>query len=211
MSGMRQVAARSLESRFAWDGSDDRLRHAFSVVAREEFIEPALGSRAGEDISLPIGFGQTISKPSTVARMLSSLELSAGERVLEVGTGSGYVLALLGALGVNGFGIERIAALGRIARKRLDRLGYQDLLLKVGDGMRGWSELAPFDAIIVSAAVDAVPNVLFSQLSKSGRLVVPLNVDPAPCAKQRLILFRLGENGEMCPEDLGACHFVAAT
>lgn len=191
------------------DGENERLRSALASVPREVFIDPSLFARADEDLSLPIGYGQTISKPTTVVRMLSSLCLSPEERVLEVGVGSGYVLALLGKMGVCAYGIERFAPLARLARGRLDRLGLQDVLLKVGDGMKGWPEVGPFDAIVVSAAVDGIPNELLSQLSPKGRIVAPMNVDHL--ASQRLVLYRRVAASEYSTEDLGPCHFVSAT
>jgi protein-L-isoaspartate(D-aspartate) O-methyltransferase len=204
----------------ARDSFSDALIQAFSAVPREEFIDSALAPRAHEDNALPIGRGQTISKPSTVARMLYNAEIAPGDRVLEIGVGCGYVCALLSTLGAQVFGIERLSVLAQSARSRLDLLGYQEVLIRCADGARGWREMAPFDVIVVSAAFDQVPEPLFDQLSEAGgRLVAP--VADASAAQdfphQRLKLWRRkphhnpNEPFRIDCEDLGQCQFVIAT
>ena len=126
------------------------------------------------DTPLPIGHGQTISQPYIVAFMSEALELKGGERVLEIGTGSGYQAAVLAELAREVYSIEIVEPLGREAEKRLRELGYSNIKLRVGDGYRGWPEAAPFDAIMVTAAPDHVPPALIEQLAEGGRLVLPV-------------------------------------
>lgn len=151
-----------------------RLIDAFAEVNREKFVESGLSPRARENLALPIGHGQTISKPATVVRMLASLKIQAGERVLEVGCGCGYVLALLTALGALAFGVERDSRLAQQTRTRLDAIGLTQVLVRSGDGLLGWQDTGPFDAIIISAAVTKVPNTLLRQLAPRGRLIAPV-------------------------------------
>lgn len=207
-----QFATRTVDGAGIGDSERLPLIRAFATVPREVFLESALSSRAFEDHALPIGFGQTISKPSTVARMLASLELRPGERVLEIGAGSGYVLALLSAIGVEAFGVEKLPQLARLARRRLDALGLQRVVLRSGDGKRGWPDLAPFDAIIVSAAFEAVPQPLFDQLVLGGRIVAPIIVPDATDQRLPHRLSRWQKTGRgadgLESVELGACHFV---
>src|SRR5512136_245928 len=144
--------------------TDQRTLAAFRTVPRHLFVEPALRERAYDDYPLPVGEGQTISQPYMVALMTEALDLGGGERVLEVGTGSGYQTAVLAELVKGVFSVERIELLAKQARALLDRLGYAHVLVKVGDGTLGWKEYSPFDRILVTAGSPNVPPSLFEQL-----------------------------------------------
>jgi protein-L-isoaspartate(D-aspartate) O-methyltransferase len=147
---------------------------ALSKVPRHLFVDEALAHRAYEDTALPIGHGQSISQPYTVARMTELLLEGGARRVLEVGTGSGYQTAVLCALVAEVFSVERLEPLLRSARRCLQEIGYRNYRLQHGDGSRGWPERAPFDAILVTAAATTLPAALVSQLSVGGRLVAPV-------------------------------------
>lgn len=162
----RQLAGRGIDS--------PQVLHAMGSVPRHEFVGPDLRAFAYDDSPLPIGSGQTISQPYIVAFMLQALELEAGDRVLEVGAGSGYVAALLAAMGADVYAIERHKDLADQARERLERLGYRHVTVIHGDGTRGWAEAAPYDAIVVAAGAIEVPAALREQLAISGRLVIPV-------------------------------------
>ena len=151
-----------------------RVLEAFKKVRRHAFVPPALKSRAYEDEPLPIGEDQTISQPWVVARMTELLALDAESRVLEIGTGSGYQAAVLARLAGKVYTIEIIETLARRARKTLDGLGYTNIHFRIGDGYSGWTAAAPFDAIIITAAVDHPPAPLLEQLKVGGRIVLPL-------------------------------------
>ena len=153
---------------------DPRVLDAMRIVPRHEFVPEGLRADAYEDHPLPIGEGQTISQPYIVAAMLEHLSLRPTDRVLEVGTGSGYVTALLSVLCAEVFSVERHAPLAAAAEATLRRLGYSNVSLKVADGSLGWSEHAPFDAILVSAAAAEVPVPLFEQLREGGRMMIPV-------------------------------------
>jgi protein-L-isoaspartate(D-aspartate) O-methyltransferase len=154
---------------------DERVLGAMAIVPRERFLDRPFAVRAYEDSALPIGEGQTISQPYTVAYQTQALELKAGEKVLEIGTGSGYQTAVLAQLGVRVFTIERHVALLEAARKRLESLGFHRIISRAGDGTRGWPEYAPFDAILVTAGAPDVPESLAKQLSPDGgRMVIPI-------------------------------------
>ena len=153
----------------------DTLVDAFSRVPRERFVESGLQLSAYQDDALPIGFGQTISRPSTVARMLGLVGLQRGMRVLEVGCGSGYCSAVMAAAGASVFAIECIGLLAQQTRRRLDALDYHNILIKTGDGRRGWIEHAPYDAIVLSAAFEQVdPDLVGQLINPGGRMVAPV-------------------------------------
>ncbi len=154
--------------------SDDRVLAAMNKVPREEFVPP--DSRAGsyEDGPLPIGYGQTISQPYIVAFMTEQLRLKPSDRVLEIGTGSGYQAAILAELMSEVYSIEIVEPLAKNAEATLQRLGYENVHVKIGDGYKGWPEAAPFDAIIVTCAPDKVPQPLVDQLKNDGRMVIPV-------------------------------------
>ncbi len=185
-------------------GCDPRVLEAMARVPRHWFVEEAFWPRAYADQALPIGFGQTISRPSTVARMTTALALSPADRVLEVGTGSGYQAAVLACLAGRVFSVERVAALAVRARARLDRLGFTGVEIRPGDGARGWPERAPFDAILVTAAAPEVPEALLEQLAPGGRLVIPVgNGD-----RQAILRIRREASGGWAREVLEPCRFV---
>lgn len=171
--------------------SDPRVLAAMLHVPRHLFVPEPYRSQAYEDHPLPIGDGQTISQPYIVARMLESLQLSPADKVLEVGTGSGYVTALLAELATQVFSIERHPALADRARNLLAELGYANVRVLTGDGTLGLSAEAPFDAILVSAAASDLPSALLAQLSDSGRMIIPIG----PPGSQRLQFIRM-QNGK---------------
>lgn len=156
---------------------DLAVLHAFDVVPRHHFVPEEVRHRAYRDAALPLGHGQTISRPGVHALTLSLAELEGDERVLEVGTGSGFQTALLARLAGSVHSVERVEALARRARERLAALGVEDVVLKIGDGSRGWPDAAPFDAVVVGAAAPRVPEPLRRQLAPGGRLVVPVGDD----------------------------------
>jgi protein-L-isoaspartate(D-aspartate) O-methyltransferase len=153
---------------------DQRVLKAMLKVPRHLFIEEALRDRAYGDHALPIGEGQTISQPFMVAIMTEMLELTGNEKVLEIGTGSGYQAAILAELCAKVCTVERIGALGMRARKILDFLGYSNVAVRTFDGTYGWRDEAPFDGIIVTAASPDMPQPLFEQLKEGGRMVIPV-------------------------------------
>jgi protein-L-isoaspartate(D-aspartate) O-methyltransferase len=180
-----------------------RVLDAMSRVPRHEFVPETLRQEAYEDHPLPIGEGQTISQPYIVAAMLEHLALQTIDRVLEIGTGSGYVTALLSLLCAEVYSVERQAQLAALAESTLHRLGYRNMKMRVGDGSQGWPECAPFDAILVSAATPEMPPALFAQLREGGRMVVPIG----PASSQELQLIRkIG--GEPAVRVLEGCRFV---
>jgi protein-L-isoaspartate(D-aspartate) O-methyltransferase len=154
--------------------ADERVMAAMEAIPRETFVPPNLVEDAWENVPLPIGCGQTISQPLVVARMCELLHLGGGERILDIGTGSGYHAALLAYLGAHVWSVERHAALSEQARRNLAAAGVENVTLVVGDGTRGLPDAAPFDAINVAAAGDAIPSALEEQLADGGRLVVPV-------------------------------------
>ncbi len=147
---------------------------AIANVPRHIFLDEALSHRAYEDTALPIGYQQTLSQPYVVARMTEMLLAAGASRILELGTGSGYQAAILAYLGKEVYSIERIGGLHRQARERLQRLGYRNAFLRLGDGSQGWPEAAPFDGMILTAAPGDVPVALYDQLADGGSIVAPL-------------------------------------
>ena len=154
--------------------SDLAVLHAFDAVPRHRFVPDALRRRAYEDAALPIGHGQTISRPGVHALHLSLVELEGDERALEIGTGSGFQTALLARLCREVFSIERVPELAERARDRLADAGVRNVTLRIDDGSRGWPGEAPFDVVLVGAAAPEVPETLRDQLAPGGRLVVPV-------------------------------------
>jgi protein-L-isoaspartate(D-aspartate) O-methyltransferase len=190
-----QLVARGIQDR--------RLIEVMRRVPRHLFIDPGLINRAYDDSALPIGEKQTLSQPYMAGKMTEALRLTGKEKVLEIGTGSGYQTALLAELCFNVFSVEKIRVLSRKARELLDRLEYHNIALHVGDGTIGWSEHAPYDSIIVAASAPDVPRPLIEQLSVGGKLVIPVGDDVSQVLKlvQR-------ERFGFHQEDIGECRFV---
>jgi len=182
---------------------DERVLGAMSRVPRHEFVADEYREQAYEDHPVPIGEGQTLSQPYIVAIMLQALSLTGPERVLEIGTGSGYQTALLAELAREVYSLERHASLAQSAEEILHRLGYKNVYVRVGDGSQGLAGHAPFEASIVSAAAPRIPSTLFEQLSEGGRMIVPVG----PAYAQQLQLVQK-QNGERVVELLEGCRFV---
>jgi protein-L-isoaspartate(D-aspartate) O-methyltransferase len=184
--------------------TDVAVLRAMGKIPREQFLGKDFVRRAYEDSALPIGSGQTISQPFTVAYMTQALHLKQGEKVLEIGTGSGYQAAILAEMGCRVFTIERHLPLLQSAQKRFEALGFHDIISRAGDGSRGWAEYAPFDAIIVTAGAPDVPETLTKQLNpKGGRLLVPVG----SLSVQRMYLVK-NENGNLTVKELPEFKFV---
>jgi protein-L-isoaspartate(D-aspartate) O-methyltransferase len=187
---------------------DPDVLRAMRAVLRHQFVPREYLRQAYEDHALPIGYGQTISQPYVVAWMTELLELQPGEKVLEIGTGSGYQAAVLAELGdVEVYTIEIVPELAESAAKRLQNLGYTSVHVKQGDGYYGWPEYAPFDAIIVTAAPDHLPAPLVEQLAPGGRLVIPIG----PQGWVQSLWQFTNEGGELKGYNLGGVTFVPFT
>jgi protein-L-isoaspartate(D-aspartate) O-methyltransferase len=183
--------------------SDERVLAAMGAVPREHFLPDDVRRSAYNDSALPIGYDQTISQPWVVAAICQALKLDGGEKVLEIGTGSGYSAAVLAQLADRVLSIERVPELGERARERLEELGIANVEVIVGDGSRGHPESAPYDAIAVHAATPEAPHSLLSQLATDGRLVVPIATGSAD-----LLTAFVRENGDLHQETIGPCRFV---
>lgn len=190
-----QIAARGI--------TDQRVINAMEKVSRHLFVEEALAATAYGDFSLPIGDGQTISKPYVVALMTEALALEPWHRVLEIGTGSGYQTAILAMLCQQVFSTERIQGLAMKARHLLARLGFYNVVIRHCDGSQGWPEEARFNAIIVTAAAPSIPDPLVNQLAEGGRLVMPVGNDKA----QQLTLVQHADHG-ISETVIADCDFV---
>jgi protein-L-isoaspartate(D-aspartate) O-methyltransferase len=166
---------------------DLRVLRAMAKVPRHHFVPEALRERAYSDHPLPIGSDQTISQPYVVALMTQALELSGSEKVLEIGTGSGYQTAILAEVAKSVFSIERHLRLASSARNRIEDLGYHNVSIRTGNGSLGWREYAPFDRILVTASSFSFPDALFEQLSEGALMVIPMGEDPK---KQELFAVR---------------------
>ena len=182
---------------------DKRILNAMEKVPRHLFVEEGLWHQAYGDFPLPIGQGQTISQPYIVALMTEALHLKGDEKVLEIGTGSGYQAAILAELTTQVFSIERISSMASQARKILDELGYANVIIRVSDGTYGWEDEAPFDGIMVTAGAPAIPLTLVGQLKVGGRLVIPVGGEYS----QVLLKVVKKEKGYK-EEDLGGVRFV---
>ena len=177
-----QMAARGI--------SDPATLEAMQAVPRHEFLPLRLRGEAYGDYPLPIGYGQTISQPYIVAFMTGAIRPRPGEKILEVGAGSGYQAAVLAQMGADVYTVEIVEPLAEMAAQTLERLGYQNAHVRHGDGYRGWPEHAPFDAVIVTCAPDKIPPDLVAQLKDGGRMIIPVGGG----MEQELVLLR--KNGE---------------
>lgn len=184
---------------------DQAVLKAMREVPREAFVAEGMEELAYDDYALPIDEGQTISQPYIVAYMAESLELSAADRVLEIGTGSGYAAAVLSRIVSTVYTVERLAGLAGSARQRLEMLGYGNIHVLEGDGTLGWPEHAPYDAIVVTAGAPDLPKPLLSQLSVGGRLVIPVGATPY---LQMLVRVRRVSEEEYRSEELCPVRFV---
>ncbi|MEW6087887.1 MAG: protein-L-isoaspartate(D-aspartate) O-methyltransferase [bacterium] len=174
-TGFSQARKEMVETQIRAMGvKDERVLEAMLKVRRHLFVPKTYQNSAYIDSPLPIGEGQTISQPYIVALMTELLELKGDEKVLEIGTGSGYQAAILSELCKEVYTIEIIETLGKRAGKLLEDLGYKNIKVKIGDGYKGWPEYAPFDAVIVTAAPDHIPQALIDQLKEGGRMVIPV-------------------------------------
>lgn len=183
---------------------DARVLQAMDAVPRHLFVPEKLRSSAYDDRPLPIGSGQTISQPYIVAFMTELLELTRSDRVLEIGTGSGYQTAVLAELAASIYSVEIVPELGQRAQKILESLGYRNVAIRLGDGFFGWEERGPFDAILLTAAAPKIPEPLWNQLREGGRLVMPLGEERRT---QKLIRVRKSA-GRRVVEDFSAVLFV---
>ena len=197
----QEMVERQLKGR---DITDARVLAAMGKVPRHRFVRPALATEAYTDRALPIEEGQTISQPYIVALMTQLLKLNGRERVLEVGTGSGYQAAVLAELVTRVYTIEILPELAKTAAARLAALGYTNVQVQAGDGYQGWPDHAPFDAIIVTAGASHIPQPLVSQLKEGGRLVIPVD---AAASYQQLIQCRK-ERGRLITKVIAPVRFV---
>lgn len=197
-----RMVRRQIESRGI---ADPLILDAFREVPREAFVDEAHKQWAYDDHPLPIEAGQTISQPYIVALMIEAAEISPGDKVLEVGAGSGYAAAVMSRIADEVVGIERQHDLVEVARERLRRLGYANVRILEGDGTRGCREEAPFDAILAAASGSHVPPSLVDQLASGGRLVMPIG-DPAWV--QKLVKVTKRDDGKLQQSDLGEVRFV---
>ena len=193
----RQIEARGI--------SDPLILDAFRAVPREAFVDEGQRQSAYDDQPLPIGAGQTISQPYIVALMIEAAEISPGDVVLEVGSGSGYAAAVMSRIARAVIGVERQHELVGSARERLHHLGYDNVRVFEGDGTCGWPDDAPFDAILAAAAGSHVPTPLIDQLAPGGRLVMPIG---EPADVQDLIKVVKRQDGSLVEENLGSVRFV---
>lgn len=206
MVDFEHARKRMVEKQIARRGvRDRRVLAAMRQVPREKFVGSEFLARAYNDSPLPIAEGQTISQPFIVAHMTEVAGLGAADRVLEIGTGSGYAAAVASRVAAEIFTIERHQALAETARQRLGQLGYGNVEVRTGDGSIGWPEKAPFDAIIVTAGGPAPPAALKTQLTIGGRLVIPVGNDPRVQHLWRIVRLA-GDQFE--EENLGAVTFV---
>lgn len=182
---------------------DDGLKAIMNSIPRHLFVDSALGAQAYSDTALPIGGGQTISQPSMVAWMTHALAPKKGDKILEIGTGSGYQAGVLAHFTPRLYTVERHADLSRRAQALLEQIGYRNIIYKIGDGSLGWESWAPYDRIIVTAGAPVVSEKLKAQLADGGRLVIPTGGREA----QKLVCVDR-KGGEFRETDLGDCRFV---
>lgn len=186
------------------DIRDKKVLEVFARVPRHRFVEPVMYNDAYGDFPLSIGKGQTISQPYIVALMAQLLDIRDSDKVLEIGTGSGYETAILAELAKEVFSIERIGVLAKRAETLLKDLGYRNIRIKIDDGTLGWEEFAPFDKIIVTASSMEAPGPLLDQLSVGGKLVIPIG----PRFTQRLMVMEKSMSGNISNKEICGCVFV---
>ena len=186
--------------------TDERVLRAMRKVPREQFVPEQMRGQSYSDGPLPIGYDQTISQPFVVAFMTEKLGLRPTDRVLEIGTGSGYQAAILAELAAKVYTIEIVEPLGKKAAQTLQRLGYKNVQVKIGDGYQGWPEHAPFDAVIVTCAPDHVPQPLVEQIKEGGRIIIPVG----PAGDQTLYLLEK-KNGRLEQRNVLPVSFVPMT
>jgi len=200
---MRGARRRLVETLREKGITDLAVLRAFDLTPRHQFVPTGVRHRAYEDSALPIGNGQTISQPYIHARYLELLKLTGNERVLEIGTGSGFQTVLISHLAAQVFSIERIAALSQSARENIQRVGATNVSLLVGDGTIGWRAYSPYDAILVSAAGPTIPEPLVAQLADGGRMVVPVG------GQSEQVLWYVTRSGDQIErKELGPVRFV---
>lgn len=210
MKDHHQPSREALANSLAAEGiRNAEVLRAVRTVPRHQFVPPDLASEAYDDRPLPIGASQTISQPFVVAYMTEALHVSRGDRVLEIGTGSGYQAAILAELGAEVFSVEIIADLSENARAALDRSGYGRVTLRVGDGYAGWPSEAPFKGIIVTAAAGHIPAPLIEQLAPLGRLVMP--VEDAATGHQWIVVVEKDADGNVSTQRTLPVRFVPMT
>lgn len=200
----RRDRRRLIETLRAGGIDDLAILHAFDTIPRHMFVPDAVEHRAYEDAALPIGHGQTISRPAAHALHLSLAGLRGKETILEIGTGSGYQTALLSQLAGHVYSIETVPELAHGASQRLADLSITNVTFRTADGSSGWEEHAPYDVILVGAAAPRVPDPLLAQLAPSGRMIIPVGDD----AGQRLVLVTRREGGEVVEETIDRARFV---
>jgi protein-L-isoaspartate(D-aspartate) O-methyltransferase len=191
-----QLAARDIK--------DKKVLDVFLKVPRHEFVSPKFYKESYADFPLPIENGQTISQPYIVALMVQALDIKKNDKVLEIGTGSGYETAILAELASQVFTIERIEDLTERASAVLKGMGYGNIMFRTGDGTMGWKEHAPFDKIVVTAAAEKMPGPLIEQLNSPGKLVIPIGSR----ASQALLLLEKTAQGEILEKEICGCSFV---
>lgn len=199
-----EVARAQLIDQLRTEIRDERVLNVMSRIPREKFVPSENQHLAYEDIPLPIGYGQTISQPFIIALMTASLELTGSEKVLEVGTGSGYQAAILAELSQKVITVERVPELAESAKRTLDSLGYKNIEVHLAERTLGWKKEAPYDAIMVTAAAPRVPKELISQLTISGKMIVPVGSRYLQ-ELNKIIRHRKGYS----ITSLGGCRFVA--
>lgn len=191
-----QIVARGIKDKMVID--------ALRKIPRHLFLDEALWPQAYEDHAMPIGEKQTISQPYIVALMTEALQLTDKQKVLEIGTGSGYQTAILAEIADQVFSIERIPSIAKRARKVFDKLQYRNVVITIGDGTSGWKEHSPYDGIIVTASSPKVPKPLLGQLAIGGRLVIPIGEESG----QGLMVFTKEDENNYTEENYGGCRFV---
>ncbi len=191
-----QIVARGIKDKMVID--------ALRKIPRHLFLDEALWPQAYEDHAMPIGEKQTISQPYIVALMTEALQLTDKQKVLEIGTGSGYQTAILAEIADQVYSIERIPSIAKRARKVFDKLQYRNVVITIGDGTSGWKEHSPYDCIIVTASSPKVPKPLLGQLAIGGRLVIPIGEESG----QGLMVFTKEDENNYTEENYGGCRFV---